>query len=242
YPWCPLFEPDQMIPSTLLARMAPTAQGVEPLLNVSALPYPFNNMSIYWLMSWMNSSGSLFSETKVLHLVKDVILAEDFNPKDLDNFSVRQNLQQLDRDASGKGITSDDWIQTSITISIPSKSRQDGPQPYNVPGFHYCSLVNVIHATFSDAQGKVFHLLPFQWLWKDPLDGHQEQVYNELYTSNAWLEAQDNIQKLPKEPGCSLECIIAGLMFFSNATHLANFGMAKAWLLYLYFRNLTKYA
>ncbi|KAG2745346.1 hypothetical protein P692DRAFT_201841314 [Suillus brevipes Sb2] len=185
-------------------------------------------MSIYRLMSWMNSGGSLLSETKVSHLVKDVILAEDFDPKDLDNFSVRRSLQQLDRDAN-------DWIQTSVTISIPSKSREDGPQPYNVPGFNYRPLVNVICAAFADAQAKVFHLLPFQRLWKDPVDGHQERVYDELYTSDAWLEAQDN-------PGCSLERVIAGLMFFSDATHLANFGMAKAWPLYLYFGNLTKYA
>ncbi|KAG2049220.1 hypothetical protein BDR06DRAFT_984493 [Suillus hirtellus] len=52
---------------------------------------------------------------------------------------------------------------------------------------------------------------------------------------------QDELQKLPKEPGCSLERVIAGLMFFSDATHLANFGMAKAWPLYMYFGNLTKY-
>ncbi|KAG1811066.1 hypothetical protein DFJ58DRAFT_673802, partial [Suillus subalutaceus] len=39
-----------------------------------------------------------------------------------------------------------------------------------------------------------------------------------------------------------LEHVIAGLMFFSDTTHLANFGTAKAWPLYLYFGNLTKYA
>jgi hypothetical protein len=31
-------------------------------------------------------------------------------------------------------------------------------------------------------------------------------------------------------------------MFFSDATHLAAFGTAKAWPLYLFFRNLKKYA
>jgi hypothetical protein len=31
-------------------------------------------------------------------------------------------------------------------------------------------------------------------------------------------------------------------MFFSDATHLATFGTAKAWPLYMYFGNLTKYA
>jgi hypothetical protein len=74
------------------------------------------------------------------------------------------------------------------------------------------------------------------------LDRHQEQVFDELYTSDAWLEAQDSIQRLPKEPGCSLEHVITGLMLFSDATHLANFGIAKAWPLYMYFGNLVKYA
>lgn len=191
----------------------------------------------------MNSGGSMLSETKVSHLVKDVVMAEDFDPKHLEKFSVKRALQELDQDASGKKIVfPDDWIQGSVTISIPTKSRQDGPQPYTIPGFHYRPLVNVIRAAFADAQAKAFHLLPFQRLWKDPLDGHQERVYDELYTSDAWLEAQDSVQKLPKEPGCSLERVIAGLMFFSDATHLANFGTAKAWPLYLYFGNLTKYA
>ncbi|KAG2737582.1 hypothetical protein P692DRAFT_201681626, partial [Suillus brevipes Sb2] len=67
-------------------------------------------------------------------------------------------------------------------------------------------------------------------------------VFDELYTSDSWLEAQDDLQRRQKEPGCSLERVIAGLMFFSDATHLANFGTAKAWPLYLYFGNLSKYA
>ncbi|KAG2339318.1 hypothetical protein BDR05DRAFT_977756 [Suillus weaverae] len=106
-------------------------------------------------------------------------------------------------------------------------------------GFHYRPLVEVIHAAFADVQAHAFHLSPFKRLWKDPLDGHQERIFDELYTSDAWLGAQDDLQKLPKEPNCSLEHVVAGLMFFSDATHLANFGTAKAWPLYLYFGNLT---
>ncbi|KAG2147473.1 uncharacterized protein EDB93DRAFT_1085466, partial [Suillus bovinus] len=67
-------------------------------------------------------------------------------------------------------------------------------------------------------------------------------IFDELYTSDAWLEAQNDLHKLPKKPGCSLECTIAGLMLFSDATHLVNFGTAKAWPLYMYFGNLTKYS
>lgn len=243
YPRRPSFEPDGFVPSSLLGRTCPTApQETDSSPRVFAPPYPFPNMTVYRLMSWMNSGTSRISETKVAALVKDVILAEDFDREHLQRFSVRQSLRELDKDENGKRITfPDDWIETSITIDIPTKSKEDRPRPYTIPGFHYRPLVEVIRAAFTDAQARAFHLLPFKRLWKDPLDDHQERIYDELYTSDAWLEAQDDLQKLPKESGCSLERVIAGLMFFSNATHLANFGTAKAWPLYVYFGNLTKY-
>jgi hypothetical protein len=199
-------------------------------------------MTIYRLISWMNSGTTRVSETKVTALVKDVILAEDFDREHLQEFSVKQSLRELDKDETGKRITfPDDWIEASVTINIPTKSKEDAPRSYTISGFHYRPLVEVIRAAFADAQARAFHLSPFKRLWKDPVDGHQERMYDELYTSDAWLEAQDDLQKLPKVSGCSLEHVIAGLMFFSDATHLANFGTAKAWPLYAYFGNLTKY-
>jgi hypothetical protein len=194
-------------------------------------------------MTWMNFGSSRVSESKVSQLVEDVIMADDFDRNHLEDFSVRRSLRELDKEGNEKQVSfPDDWIQTSVTIDVPTKSREDGPVPFTIPGFHYRPLLDVIRAAFADAQATAFHLMPFQRLWKDPLGGHQERIYDELYTSDAWLEAQDNLQKLPKEPGCSLERVVAGLMFFSDATHLANFGTAKAWPLYVYFGNLTKYA
>jgi hypothetical protein len=194
-------------------------------------------------MTWMNFGSSRVSESKVSQLVEDVIMADDFDRNHLEDFSVRRSLRELDKEGNEKQVSfPDDWIQTSVTIDVPTKSREDGPVPFTIPGFHYRPLLDVIRAAFADAQATAFHLMPFQRLWKDPLGGHQERIYDELYTSDAWLEAQDNLQRLPKEPGCSLERVVAGLMFFSDATHLANFGTAKAWPLYVYFGNLTKYA
>lgn len=240
YPHRPSFEPDRFVPSELLAKSSPTVVQADPTPNVQAPPYPFPNMTIYRLISWMNSGSHLVSETKVSHLVRDVILADDFKREHLENFSVRRSLRELDKDDKGRKATfPDDWIESSVTINIPTKSKEDGPQPYTIHEFHHRPLVEVIRAAFADVQARAFHLLPFKRLWRDPMDGHQERVFDELYTSDAWLDAQD---KLPKEPGCSLERVIAGLMFFSDATHLANFGTAKAWPLYLYFGNLTKYA
>jgi hypothetical protein len=169
--------------------------------------------------------------------------AEDFNLRDLDRFSVRRSLHALDNDTAKETASfSDDWVKTDVTLHIPTKSKDDQSQSFNAPGFHFRPLVAVIRSAFADIQANAFHLFPFRRLWKDPLDNHEERVFDELYTSDSWLEAQDDLQRRQKEPGCSLERVIAGLMFFSDATHLANFGTAKAWPLYLYFGNLSKYA
>lgn len=205
-------------------------------------PYPFSNMTIHRLMCWMNSGSGRKSETEVARLVEEVLLAEDFDTKHLECFSIKKSLREMDNEPGSEIKFPDDWIQASVTIEIPTKSKEEEARPFSVPGFHFRPLVQVIRSAFADIQANAFHLSPFKRIWKDPLDNHQERIFDELYTSDSWLDAQDELQKLPKEPGCTLERVIAGLMFFSDATHLANFGTAKAWPLYLYFGNLTKYA
>ena len=73
------------------------------------------------------------------------------------------------------------------------------------------------------------------------MTGAEQQLYDELYTSDAWNEAHDELQKQRRDDGCKLEKVIAGLMFWSDATHLAQFGSASAWPVYLFFGNQSKY-
>jgi hypothetical protein len=243
YPRRPSFEPSKFIPSSLLARLCPTiVQGPDSQAQVLLPPYPFPNMTVYRLITWMNSGSHRKLETEVQRLIEEVIQADGFDTQRLEGFSVRRSLQELDMDEGGEKIVfPDDWIEANVALNIPTKSREEGPKKYTVPRFHYHPLIQVIRTAFADIQAGTFHFMPFKRLWKDPLDSNQERLYDELYISDVWLDAQDNLQKLPKEPGCSLERIIAGLMFFSDVTHLTNFGTAKAWPLYLYFGNLTKY-
>ena len=60
--------------------------------------------------------------------------------------------------------------------------------------------------------------------------------------TNAWNEAQDEILKQKRSDGCKLERVIAGLMVWSDSTHLAQFGHVTAWPIYMFFGNLSKYA
>ncbi|KAG1820940.1 uncharacterized protein BJ212DRAFT_1297417 [Suillus subaureus] len=108
------------------------------------------------------------SETEVQRLVREVLQADDFNVKHLDGFLVKRN-------ENGRKVNfPDDWVESTITIDIPTKSKEEASKAYTVASFHYQPLIDVIHAAFADVQAGTFHLFPFKWLWRDPLDNHQE--------------------------------------------------------------------
>jgi hypothetical protein len=68
------------------------------------------------------------------------------------------------------------------------------------------------------------------------------RCFDEVYTSDAFIEANDTLQKQQNELGCRLEKVILGLMLWSDSAHSASFGPnAKVWPIYLYFANLSKY-
>ncbi|KAH7920743.1 hypothetical protein BV22DRAFT_1020666 [Leucogyrophana mollusca] len=252
YPHRPSFEPDLSVPTkdlSVSSRLpAKDQEDLSPEDPSPGSPHPFPNMTIYRLIQWMNSGSKQKSEGEITRLVKDVLLAEDFNVADLKGFSSKKYLKLLDshkRDTSHPNATSfpDDWKEETVTIQIPTRDKDPSGmgKTYSVPGFHFRPLVGVIRAAFAEAQAKAFHLSPFKRFWTSSVDGTEQRVYDELYTSDAWLEAHNELQKQPFQPGCKLERVIAGLMLFSDATHLADFGTAKAWPLYLYFGNLSKY-
>jgi hypothetical protein len=55
------------------------------------------------------------------------------------------------------------------------------------------------------------------------------------------LEDYKEINSLPHAHGDDLERIIAPLMFWSDSTHLTNFGSASMWPFYLFFGSQSKY-
>ena len=66
-------------------------------------------------------------------------------------------------------------------------------------------------------------------------------VHGELYTSQAWRDAEYALQNSPPVEGCDLPRAIAAFMFYSDSTNLAQFGNAKAWPIYVFFGNQSKY-
>ncbi|KAF8871118.1 hypothetical protein BD779DRAFT_483736 [Infundibulicybe gibba] len=125
--------------------------------------------------------------------------------------------------------------------SQPETEYATGRQ-YSIPDLHYRNLVDVVKEVCSGAASENFHWHPFEEHWEPPWeDRSTERVYGDLFTSSAFLDADRDLHNLPPEPDCDLPRAIAALMFYSDATHVAQFGQAKLWPIYAYFGNQSKY-
>jgi len=192
------------------------------------------NMSIYLLMQWMITGSNQKSVGEVDRLAKEVLSDKEFKPEDLAGFSAWQENKRLDQsdlaDSTNSPYSKDGWVETDVSISIPTgvKDTQGQRQPFSVPGLHYRSLLAVMKSTITDITARHFHFSPFKCFWKKQ-SGTEERCFDEAYTSDAWIKAHTTLQKQWNEPGCTLEKVVLGLMFWSDSTHLASFGMAKVW-------------
>ena len=249
YPHWPSYNPDVFVtPGDLMYRGCqlpkPTLPVPEETGPDQPPPWPFSNMSIYRLMKWRYSGSIMKSQEEVNRLVHDVLLANDFRVEELSNFSIATQNSALDAQCRNSSHASDGWHGVDMDIqihnSIPS-STGSYHHSFTISGLLYHPMTDVIKSAFSAPNARHFHLFPFKRFWRHPVDGTDQCVFDELYTSDAWLKAHNDLRKQPNEPSCWLNKVIAAMMFSSDATTLAMFGMAKVWPLYLYFGNVSKY-
>ena len=105
-------------------------------------------------------------------------------------------------------------------------------------------MTSTIKAAFTAPLATQFHYSPFKLFHTSPVTGEEEHVFSEVYNSDVFIEEHDKVQRAslpPESPNCKLEKSVAALMFWSDSTHLANFGMAKLWPVYMFLGNLSKY-
>ena len=136
------------------------------------------------------------------------------------------------------------WTRSPILITVPfhHRMKHPGAKSHIIFDFYYRSLVSLIKEKLSNPlDDQHFHYEPYSLLWKPNEESDEVHVHGELYSSSAFREAHRRLQEFPGEPGCELPRVVVGLMFWSDATHLATFGNAKLWPCYLFFGNESKY-
>jgi hypothetical protein len=88
----------------------------------------------------------------------------------------------------------------------------------------------------------MFHHAPYKVFWQPDKTCPPERVITELYTSDAMLEEYQKINSKPPEVPGMQQTVIAAIMLWSDSTHLASFGNAALWPVYLLLRNQSKYS
>ncbi|TFK25959.1 hypothetical protein FA15DRAFT_638473 [Coprinopsis marcescibilis] len=148
------------------------------------------------------------------------------------------------KEQEGEWIDDDGWRKEPISLKVPfNKSmKQSGTGNFAVGTLHYRSITEVVKEKLRNQQGsQFFHYAPHESLWKPSEQSPKTRVYSELYNSNAFIRAHQEVHNLLNNPQCTLPRVVVGLMFWSDQTHLTSFGGSKAWPLYMCFANESKY-
>ena len=254
YPHRPSHDPDAALTLEDLTDQSiippsPSSLPQSPVDASSDFPayWPFPNASIHGIMKWLNNGQVNKSEADVNNLVHSVIRSPDFDKADLTGFDAHCENLRLDKALCGtKASLCSQFKETAADILVPSGDLDRPAQKFSVPGLLHRKLTSVISDAFNDPLAHMYHFSPFKLFRKSPVTHKDERVYGELYNSDAFLAEHEEIQRrrtlLPGDLEiCKREKVVAALMFSSDATHLTDFGNAKAWPVYLMLGNLSKY-
>jgi hypothetical protein len=243
YLYRPSYDPDAFVSaedlyrphiSTIMAKQVEEEQS-----EASASPY--TNKSTALLIDWQSSGSSAKSNNEVNHLIHDIILHPDFQLDQLCSFNMAWENQKADL-ADAKSPLLQAFQHMAIQISIPSGNKDTSPRAFSIPGLYYRKLTTLIKEAFESPLSSMFHLTPFKMYRARPDGNGNERIFSEMYDSDLLWEEHNKVQHAPTDDlTCKREKVVAALMFWSDATHLATFGTAKLWPIYLLFGNLSKY-
>lgn len=173
-----------------------------------------------------------------------------FNPSEGLAFALDHECSQIKKylqDDSNCFRAQHGWIQSLFDLPIIEEGIKFTSE--TDPAIHFIRINNVIHhsitdimkSVFADSVSSTFHMTSFEQHWTT-VDGHNVHVYLEVFMSPHMLDAHEEINCLPRDPGDHYEWIVTPLMLWSDTTLLANFVDASLWPIHLFFGNQSKYA
>ncbi|THU90004.1 hypothetical protein K435DRAFT_676718 [Dendrothele bispora CBS 962.96] len=213
-------------------------------------------------MAWFYNGHESKSLADLDNLVKDVIFSDDFQKEDLEGFSAKKVVKEMDEWIGPKSDlrVEDGWVEGSVEIPLPGegvkKAEADAPK-LKIDGIFYRKPLDVIQAVFQSERSQNFHYIPFKLFQRhESPPGHDSddhvdiRLHHELYNSDAYIKEYEHIQiqqherrlkdpKLAEEP--EVENVPVGIMAWSDETHLTQFGDQSMWPIYIYFGNQSKY-
>ncbi|KAK7021661.1 GLOBIN domain-containing protein, partial [Favolaschia claudopus] len=270
FPHRPTHDPEDSICLEDLCRspglLTPDSVVSADSSSLTAPWFPFLNATVGRLMSWFHLGGNLRTHQKLDELVNKVIWSEEWDRENLRGFSAARENKRLDNAVDAlPGQAPDGWKTGSVKLKLPAPKvavPEAQAVEFEITGIMYRPLLDVVVEAFQSPAFQQYHITPFELRWDpqhDPdnpdvsMDEHDHPVdefglpplppghqplYGEIYTTPSMLKEH---KSLPQTAPLHLETIIAAYMFWSDSTHLANFGDASLWPLYTFFGNQSKY-
>jgi hypothetical protein len=242
----PSTDPEEHI---TLADLSPSAADRSPIKSPSTWS-PFPNKNSFLLGNWYWNGGLQKSQSEFKDLV-NIVGDPSFSSDDIHRTKWSKIFAKLgDSNAdcdevNGEWLDVDaGWKKTRVEITVPFHRRMKNPGTSQFVGtdLYHRSLVDVIRERISDPHTATqIHLEPYELLWKRSDQHREEKMHGEIYTSEAFREAHDTLQNSPAEPNCELPRVIVALMFWSDGTHLTQFGNSQLWPCYMAIGNESKY-
>lgn len=253
------YDPD----ATLHARCShPDTSSLDPPPHTDNY-YPFPNRNAFLLGEWRASDGNGKGRADFARLL-EIISSPDWQAADVRGVNwakIDNTLSEpiLNDDLDNNWADESGWKTSTATISVPftNACAKPGPHPYEVEFRHRPIVPMVREKLMNLTHSDTFHFLPYELRWHPGKTKADVKVHGELYTSDAFLKAfqdlqvwspshsgprtEDGSKESPPEPGCNLPRYVVGLMFGSDETALAQFGTAKLWPLYMSYANDSKY-
>ncbi|KAH7919882.1 hypothetical protein BV22DRAFT_1022211, partial [Leucogyrophana mollusca] len=248
----PVHDPEEHVTIADLSNTLPVSQTNRNSDSESSNFGPYPNESSFRLGEWFWSSGTQKSQASFRELL-DIVEDPSFCPQDIRGTNWRrvdQKLAASDSEDEWIDLTHANWQKASITLPVPfhKKTRDPGSKDFVVGDFYHRSIVSIICEKLASRRDcQHFHFEPYSLHWAREQNLHSTvpqdpvRVHGELYTSQSFIDAHQQVQALPPEPGCNRPRVVVALQFWSDSTHLTSFGNAKLWPLYLWFGNESKY-
>jgi hypothetical protein len=170
-------------------------------------------------------------------------------PDELHDFNARAELQRLDKFADTSAVGGGPWREVSVRVKMPSPQSKDSSPSgesnspdFEVAGVRYRSLVALLSAHIQDPfTSNTCVYTPFTEWWLPPGATSPIRIYGEAYSSDIAIQLYEEIRQVPPPPdNPGIESAVALLLLGSDATHLADFGTASLWPIYVVFGNMSK--
>ncbi len=233
---------------------------------VSNIIYPYPNVSSFlYNLTWRRMCGIVSASSREMMTIS--LRDKHFKTSDIEGINFSQIEKQITDDVQspwgGNG-----WKRSNIIIEIPTGAKptaascrmevnmrtrlqrhdevDPNADPYprhkiSIPNVRTRSLVHsMVETVQEDLAAGELHWHGYKEIWQPPYPGSPpEHVWGELYTSDAFLEAEQDL--INSQTDTLHPSVIAGYMIWSDSTHLAQFGQAKAWPIYAFIGNQSKY-